>query len=85
MTSHISTGGGAPLFSKRTIAELTDVELTVIEGGSSTACAFITGIPVGIGIVVATAGLFGAGFAAGYYIGSWVGGIINGENGQTVE
>jgi hypothetical protein len=86
MTSHILTGGEAPLFSKRTVAELSEIEMTSIDGGSSAVCGTIaTAFSVGATVVMLGIGAAGAGYAFGYYVGSWIGGIINGENGQTVE
>lgn len=86
MTSHILTGGETTLFSKRTVAELSEIEMTNIDGGSSAVCGTVaTAFSVGATVVMLGIGAAGAGYAFGYYVGSWIGGIINGENGQTVE
>lgn len=50
-----------PLFEKRTVCELTEAQLTVIDGGSTGACA----ITITVGAVAFTVGML-----VGAYIGS---------------
>ncbi len=84
MTSHILTGGEAPLFQKRMVAELSDIEMVNIDGGTTAVCAATPGFGIGMTAVVTAVGLAVAGYNFGYWVGAWAGGFFNPDN-QMVE
>jgi hypothetical protein len=51
MTSELFLTNSSPLFEKRTVAELSESEMLLIDGGSTIPCGAVVGAAIGVAVV----------------------------------
>lgn len=78
-----TSGEVAPIFHKRTVAELTDVEMMQVDGGTTAVCAAAVASSAYCGLVAGGLVVAGAFFWGGFAVG-FVSGFYSADN-QMVE